>query len=347
MVQSPGIFRPGLDQADYTTAIADPNTITIPATSIPLATPLSNNHWFRQEYFDKHLGDGHDLFYYCGSLEVADQIGQTRDMVTDFLIGEVSSRGISLVFEQSDERDARPVFEGSLDRIGSVPHAFPLDTALADAKYQPIHHVFLTKYEGGAAGEIAPDMYDAYRKKYGHSGPTTVEEALDPSEIEQSYEHYVAAFRQVSDHDPIAATFTQEEYAAILTDPEYYKFVYRDGKGIANLCIANAIQKCDWINQDRMAEEFPDKYDAGLVLFCPGIFTRPDAAPGHSLDTLGLAAKVFEASGVEPAVVVECNDVSARYIPRILEVATKKAGVSTIHVGEPVVSQSVQVLTCA
>ena len=64
-----------------------------------------------------------------------------------------------------------------------------------------------------------------------------------------------------------------------------------------------------------------------------------------SLRTLGLAAKVFAAAGSEPVAVVECNPVSAGHVPTLLEIATERAGVSTIAVGQPALTLSVQLLT--
>ncbi len=349
MNKAEGIYVPGLIEADIIMAIINPETTFLADSRIPVVVPAAANSWISMGYFERKLGGQtqRTFDYYAGSKDLAVQAGVAHVEMARQALVATRKRGASLILEQSVERDVMPDFMEAAREMGYRLEN-PLQRAIEHDEFGTEHYIYACEYEGGSDDQLPQlNMYDAYNKRIGDDSPTRLRETLTNQEIEQAYPHYLEAFKKLIEVDPFAPVFSETEFAHMMKDPYTLKFTHYDDKGIVGICLAYSVQEAVWMSQPAIKARYPEKFEKDHVLFCPGIYARPGAAWGSSLHTLGLAAKTFAAANIDPAVIIECGSVSNAYIPRIFERSVKRAGVSSLTVGTPVVEQSVAVLEVA
>lgn len=331
---------PGIvDRSDVQAALKDTKTVSETDFGVPLATPLKYNSWYKPDYFERH-GISKELVYFAGHEALASYLGIEYEGIVNQAITSIADRDQALVFEYSEEELGR--LEKILERLGA-PYTLGLTPTFEDTEPRPIDYVIAASYKHFQPAALDSTIQDVF--EYSSNDPRlAVVSELTEGQIEESYEHYMAAFSEVQSSNPMDATFGEEDYRTMMTSRDYIKFVCEDSKGLANIFVVNSVKLCNWIDQEFVRQRFPVAYDADKVLFCPGIFSRPDAPPALSLSTFGLAANAFVRAEIEPVLLTECNDVSVNYIPKLITIATQRTRLSHIAVHQPLQTQAVEVL---
>lgn len=348
--RSDEILRPGLWGTDLSDALSDQDTIVCEESGMPIATPLQHNSWLRPEYFDRQIEGANidGLYVYVGWPALWKEMGVDAAKVHTQMIEEIADRKMGLVFEQSPVRDTRAELEVATKQIAGSSFVELTTQGLTPdgtlVTYRPRHHIFVGRYFG-ATPNINPRFSDLYQTARSDNDETSIRAVVDDVDVEKLYSEYVEAFSNTRHHDPIEAVLSLGGFDECLKSPEVMKLLQEDDRGVASMCFITDVRKLDYILSGYFERRYPKQLARGEVLCSTVAYTRVDATKGRARSLFQAAPEAFWAAGMNPLLVLECNDVSWPYIPRTFQRAAIEAGVSKLALGNPAVVQSVELLT--
>lgn len=348
--KAPGIMRPGLDAEHFDLACSDSNSIFINDSGVPLVVPLNYYPWFREEYFLEQgiLGN---LYFYAGWPDMWNALQKDSESMHKLMIQKLLENSGTLVFEQSAERDMRSMFRPHISKqtpkIGFRTlhtHAVLLDNQ--PMTYRTDHYVYivnyrLKKYTKNTKKMTAAMLYGAFDS----DGTTQLVHRLENDEIAQTYTEYAAAFSETRRHDPIDAIVDWQTFEHWMREPQYLKYVQRDQHGITNMFLLTDIHNIPYMQLRYFEQNYPQYLAQGKVLCNPLIYSRLNTPGGLAKKTTAAIARSFKAARIQPIVVVECNDVSDKYVMRIYQQGARQVEGVDLETGDAVVVQSVELLT--
>lgn len=316
----------GLERDDWGRALASGSATRIGAISAEqcLIVPINHNSWINLNYWE---GQKPSFVHLLDN-------GMMPDSSYDELCEEMRSSGRTHVLEcaidGSDQRLER-IIQASA-RLGA--------TFTQTRTVNPAHYFYLEQFRlisdaaAKPSGSLFTDKYPGYDK-----GNAILKHHLSDTELEEAWSAYQAAFTTVSDNDPFRTTLDYADFKELMQDAQYLKYVYTDTGGIASLMTICRVQDCPWLNQDykqaaKLAEDAGEEY-----MTCPLVFTRPGTKPLGGVYTMTEFAKSLHAFRMRPVILIECNDISNQYIPRLATFATRKSGLLELRLEAPTYTQ--------
>jgi len=202
-----------------------------------------------------------------------------------------------------------------------------------DAKH--FHYASLAQPIAKNDGTIEPkSMYEAFDQGRANGALTddsiSVSSSLSPADSQQIWDFYEPVFDQLSSDDPVYAGLNRDEFNTLIQSPDCIKFVYRAGAAIVNLSLIADIKTCSWMNQFYYQQRYPVEYERGQIYCSPGVIANPNIPHQvSSLQTLGMVGKVIKLAGIEPVLTFACDHISNVQLPRLSELALRRAGIKT------------------
>lgn len=344
--KAPGIMRPGLDSEYFIKATADDRTIFVTGTKVPLATPVEYFPWIRTEYI-REQGVESDVYVYAGWPELWNELAvdpiQGHVMVLDQL---ADAHGV-LVFEQSQQRDIRSLLAPAFLQANKQWRFKDVYTTgtLPDGDsitYRTDHHIYEAHYAPLKNTDEHCSNMSALYGAFVSDGTTELIAQLNTEEISKTYAEYAQAFSETRRHGAIDAIIPEEYFEEWMQDPKCLKYVQRDRDGITNMCVLTSVRNVDYMQPNYFRKKSPNKFASDEVLCCPIIYSRRGAPKGLGKKTTTGIARSFKAIQCYPKLIVECNDVSNKYMMRIFIEGAMAAGLALVVEDDSPLVQSVE-----
>lgn len=280
----------GLTPEEFMFALSDPEVITTSIDhagkiyEIPQLSPVASNQWLNDGFytgrFPRQAESGNLLhFVDIPGLEVGSRI-KSR------LLELASNEGV-VVFDYPESDHGYPdrltdmlselgVEYGEVEELGMQTYFAGQTTLLKDFKrtnpiIQQINETFADLRSAGD--------YDDARLLNGAS----VQAIVDKEDAKHMLSFYDQAYEVLND-DPCRQGLDPEEFMQMLTQDETVSKLVRTVNGkIAALCLLeNDLTRLSWVNAGYYQQKFPDKYNAGQVVYFPGLAADPEGDVGSN-----------------------------------------------------------------
>lgn len=328
----------GLSVPDMEKVFEDDNTVFIQAgkgKAWPLLTPLKNNTEYLQSFFDDNYPDKQQLYL---SLP-PDMTKKQRKAAIASLEIALQEPNVQIVFDESVEDKnvedflAQAQIEGvDINNFVDEKNSTPASVIHFEGRTD----LMMTNEDGQVTN---------LREAYDKIGPITDPENADSStvllgaeEIEQSrdrlWQIYEGQFSALVENHPARQIQTKDELFAMLSDPDTLTVAQQvDGDIVSFSMFVGNIESCDWLNVDYYKNRYKD--EDSHVLYFPGIATDVEKQGNkYALNLIKLIAEMIGKSGKNARIVFQCTNISADYIPKIVETATSASGMGDINISE-------------
>lgn len=328
----------GISPYDIDKVFEDDNTVFIQAgkgKAWPLLTPLKNNTEYLQSFFDDNYPDKQQLYL---SLP-PDMTKKQRKAAIASLEIALQEPNVQIVFDESVEDKnvedflAQAQIEGvDINNFVDEKNSTPASVIHFEGRTD----LMMTNEDGQVTN---------LREAYDKIGPITDPENADSStvllgaeEIEQSrdrlWQIYEGQFSALVENHPARQIQTKDELFAMLSDPDTLTVAQQvDGDIVSFSMFVGNIESCDWLNVDYYKNRYKD--EDSHVLYFPGIATDVEKQGNkYALNLIKLIAKMIGKSGKNARIVFQCTNISADYIPKIVETATSASGMGDINISE-------------
>lgn len=133
----------------------------------------------------------------------------------------------------------------------------------------------------------------------------------------------------IEDH-PAYQRLDRELVESMLRSPSGCNIVhFEEGEPVCIFIGVSELEDCEWLNASRIAKAFPDDD----ILYCPAMVTDFDRQGlNYSTNIFSLLVEIAMKRGKNIRPYFECTDISAQYVPNILENAIKATGKAAISV---------------
>ncbi len=311
----------------------------------PIITPIENTTEYLAEYFDDYRSYAQGRYYYLAM--PAFEILEADPNFTSTIIRTVRhalQQDRRLVFEESPGRD---IIDFLLTH-GLDENEFNIDTFVdkrndtdaAVRHFEGLTNVGMTN-EHGELHRLR-DAYPLVDPEYAeiHNGtilldPFRLSERLpgtDKTVTERLWEIYDGQFSKLVQQNPSRQAQTYDEVKKMTEDPETLTVAHLvDGDVVSFGMFVGNIEACDWLNTNFYTERF----GRDNILYFPGIATDlKKEGNKYAFSLIDLIAKLISKSGIDRHIVFQCTNISADYIPRIVEQYTEATGFATIKIEE-------------
>ena len=165
-----------------------------------------------------------------------------------------------------------------------------------------------------------------------HDGASVVD-VISGDEAERLWGIYQNPFAELGEGHALEAGFSQEVFLQILEDPNIAKVVHRvDGEVTTLMIFVTDLDYYPWFNKQYFAAKYPGALETENVLVFPGIVSdETKRGMNYSFAVVQLAAQVTNRRGSDLSIAFECNEISAQYIPSIVQAAVEIDGSAKIE----------------
>jgi hypothetical protein len=344
---SNGPQREGLPIYDLENTLLDENSVIIPYdvdSYWPLITPIENNSEYLTHYFQIYRQGKAFEYLSLPALEYLDANPEFTEIAIARILSALDEDK-SLVFEESPGRNIIQF----LANHGVDPQLLAVDTfrdSRNDTESAVIHYEGLTNVEmSNPEGEIltlrdAYSLLDIKRNKGKKSGTYLLNpkhlnyhlSANNMKAVDRLWEIYLGQFTQLVQSHPARQMQTKDEFTKMVSDTDTLTVAhYTEGDIVSFGMFVGNIESCDWLNTDFYKERYGDNN----ALYFPGIATDVEKQ-GHkyALELIDLIAQIISKSGKNRHIVFQCTNISADYIPKIVEYGARESGIADINIKE-------------
>jgi hypothetical protein len=345
----------GLSEKEFQSAIADSRSLTVDVeledgtrVLFPILSPVEHTGWYNQKFFENHAADFGHVFHFCVPPALVDRVSEQKIKEIHRNIGLLQLQNVSIVFDEKNDSVAmsgqlsslldgakiqyKEIFLGDDAKSPSRELYFVGTTKIVEKKYNPFSE---KKY----------DMSDVYKHVIGHDlidGYSTTKlfkgSELSREQLEKLWNLYEEPFQKLIENDPLRVALKKDEFTAILRDESSLSIVHeKQGMMVTSCHMVTKPETCKWLNPNFYKEKFPDKYNEGLVWYFPGIVTDINSRGGaYSQKVIGLLSELVSYGRVEPIIVFDCTEISARYIPLLVARSINRTEALKISIADSV-----------
>ena len=315
----------------------------------PLLVPVKDLEWYNLPYLEEAYGPETPLYCYVHPEPEHDAVSQMA--ITD-AITRVLDNGAVILYDQY--RDDPALMDLGLDERITVPeqrgiehiirgsHTYELES-LGARKTTKKDDIFIGEISFNDVHEVAPaePIYEVYENAIidgaleidRENGPI-LEAAMTEDDAEKVWQIYRKPFERLSKGHPMLAGFDEETLKATLLDPEVVKVVNRQDGEITTVAVFTTdFKHCPWFNEQHYRDKYPEYYESGNILMCPGIVSDEERR-GHtfSWSLVDLMMKTLALRGSNVLLTFECTEISTRYIPeKVVKRGIDASGVGSIQ----------------
>lgn len=306
----------------------------------PLLTPIRHHEGYDPQFFDKHF-EGRNVLYFemppRASLDalladeikmkaIAEHLLEIDAVITyDLRVGDSLAESTPDFLKRILESEGASLHD-------TTPHnmAFGVDYGLPTGTY----------YEGRAVLTNPPlnpaeSVLQAIKERttfvsegqekllpLPEDGPALLNpDHLKDEKIQKDlWKMYLKQFLNLGEDHPLYTHSPQEEFIAMLSDPEAINTVAIDkGEIVGLLYLVNSVEKCIWLNPQYYEEKYGDDV---WVAFVPGIVVAEGKAQqglGHAQAMMRKACEVIVDAGKDMVVAFGCTGASKTYIPKVTQ----------------------------
>lgn len=338
--QNDQAIRIGIFGDDVERALNDSDTVFLSITDntgntieVPLLVPIDILEWYNKELMKRTYGDDVKAFAY-GHPPIVSENAYKQSL--DIIKTELEGGSVVLTDIYSDD-DSSPIVEIIKEaQAGS----YSIDAFGGETESRVDVFIAPTVIEGGESNiRQAPNLYEVYVEAVKNNeidvdpnnGPSMVQ-AIEGDDAEHIWQIYEKPFEGLGENDPTYAGFDKDSLQQLLKDPEVIKVVNRVESEITTLLMfLQSFEKAPWFNSDYFKRNYPDYFNTRNIFMFPSIVTdESKRGLNYATDTLNLAIKMMARRGSNILVTFECTEVSATYIPQIVEQAVNNSGVLII-----------------
>lgn len=330
----------GLDKDTYEQIAGDKDVLAMDTfeddrkLTTPILVPTSKLYWYNQKLLSKEFPEKPIYFF--------TQV-QPNEGVAGIVAEALQEGGVIIV--NSD--DSKTDHSRALQEILSKNYKLTLDRrSLMDAYLN--QYIGAVKFEGKDFKKTKP-FFDCYQRmvKEGllHDRPDegpSILDVVEGAEAQRLWEIYQNPFEDISVSSPISAGYDKKGFMDVLSDPNVIKVVNKNQEIITTvgLFVTN-FDHSPWLNEDYYKYKYKHAYDTDNILIFTGIVSDENMKGSmYSLELIKLLVKVQEARDSNAIITFECNEVSANYLPRLVEFAINRSDSGTVHGLERNVAQS-------
>lgn len=316
-----------MTKEDIQASLNDPNTIfaSVKGVNLPILMPISTIEAYATSGF---FAEGAEQFLFMPIYTSLD--AEETESVRQMLSGaDLTSKKIVSYFEDGDKQSEdyaklvldslpdgyhqEPLIDDKDGKEASITHFEGLgivhDRYNLRTDVTSLRQVFL---EGVAGGE-----YDEH--------PRTGTTLLDPEELKTNTELLDKLWR-ISDEQfsklvenlPVRQNPSREEFDEIMTHPETSSIVYfEDGEPVCLTTFLHSIEPADWLRKEYFDDKFGEKPFLAYFAFMVSDANKASYKSSHKV--LKMVIDLTEKAHRDMEVIFECTNVSASYIPKLVE----------------------------
>jgi hypothetical protein len=310
----------------------------IDGTKLPVLYPIEAIQSFRNaEYYkDRDISNTYYIPIYGGLTEQ-----QVRQIACD--IARQVAAGTSLVTYHQDGNEYAETYAAQiLAKIGNLEHQ-PIIDSKNDTESKIIHFEgFAQLKDRTNINEGAHTLSEVYRQEVAkdryNQDPHTGVTLLDTTSLQENNELLEKLwtmsnyqFTHVVENLPIRQSPTKEEFFSIITHKDTSNIVYfDDGEPVCLMTFMHSVESADWLRKDF----FDQRYGTDTFLsYFAFIVADAEKAPSNSaFKVIQLCSELLSAAQRDMFVVFECTNISAEYIPKIVEQVVEAMGTLTVHI---------------
>ena len=331
-----GLYGEDLEQAllNPDTVLTSYETADGKTVKVSLLVPAEGLEWYNLSLLRSVYGQDTPLYYYAHP-----PISEKPELRADFtnaLKAELDKG--SVIFMDQYHQDGA----GTAEELQSiVGEDYSVDRLGGDETRESQSVVFAgpVNFPGVESVHSAPSITEAYKQAVtdgeivgdGTNGASLIE-VIEGEEAEKLWQLYDKPFQDLGQDHPSNAGFDQKGLMEILADPSVAKLVNRVDGQITTLCIfVQDFEHYPWFNNKFYADNYPEYFNTGNVLIFPGIVSDENLkGASYSSRLVSLATQLYAKRGSNVLVTFECTEISATYIPKIVNRAINHGGYGTI-----------------
>lgn len=331
--QLEGMFPEGVQAA-----LTDPRTIAIERVTPdgrivwPLLVPVEHNSEYRPGYFEGHMGEGaaERTFFYSNP----DPDFLPPDAMKDMGFRELAQEKAVIVcdYHETDDDTTRADFL-QLAAADEVRVVEPLATLEVGEQPRVLH------FSGKATvmertGSVETDLHKAFQARVergeAEARPSNGAAILDPHEIatnhdglaDQLWEAYDVRFDDLVDDQPSMQKQTREQLMTMLSDSDAVTTAYfKEGKVVGFVFCSRNVRNCEWLDPDYYEKQFPNEE---LAIFPGMVVEKSQEGLAYSLPMLRTFSDAAAEANLDLRIIFQCTNISAQYIPRIVELGVNR-----------------------
>ena len=336
----------GFTPEDYLRVMDDPATTKVvlnkagDSISWPLLTPIKNNSEYITGFFEKTKVGVGQVLYFSNPHELP---SESEDDEISKILRDNLKQGAIIIYDEIDDSTT----------VNFISKYFP------DNPSELEHHDFVDDKNGSPAAVLhfegqlsvhsdteptSNNLRDAYKEveaKY-DIDPTRhrstyildVNQLMsDPVEkervLKKLWNIYDGQFSKLVENHPSRQAQTESELRHMITDKNTMTVIHKeDSEEVSYAMFVGDIGACDWLNTDY----YNNKYADEQILYFPGIVTDIEKKGHYSHLLLDLVGKVLTTANIDTRIVFQCTNISATYVPKIIEKAVEAASVRDANV---------------
>lgn len=340
-----GPQKEGIPLADLQEVFEDPRTEYVTLNDKkskrlwPLLTPIENNSEYRTEYFSKEeIGKT----YYLSVPKKTEDIdwGSVNEQM-EVILRRLSEKEVTIVFDflESSKDTNLTWLEDRITSAGCVTAAMDDMKDEKNDTSASVQHFEGLMHSGAAEDRPSLDLRETYLTNM--EGVKNHEEVFEGSVLLNPYTIdlpaseegttmdrlwaiYSKRFTDLVENHPARQAQTYEELKSMISDPRNLTIAYKHKGEIVTFAVLSDVNACDWLN----TQYYTDKFSDENVYYFPGIATDPEKqGNNYSLQVISLVTEIFKNSQKSCRIVFQCTNISADYIPKIIETGASLLGV--------------------
>lgn len=332
----------GLSYEEFENAYSSDTTamMTLDGKKVPLFVRTDELYWYNTPFLlDEY--DGRVTYFYS-QVPASNEVNKHAKEL-------LQRNGVIISSVLDNDSSSASLFDNLKRDIGSDL------VSLGDVK-----GAFLNQYIGKV--HINPDgmnekvvnvrsYYDTYISaiengdivKNEDDGTFIVETVESQTEIDRLWLIYSRPFEDISAQSPISAGYDEDGFRKAMQDPSVIKAInIKDGLITTLAIFETTLDDATWLNKTYFEENFGDELETGNLLLFTGIVSDENMrGNSYSADVIQLLLKIAKLRGQDQIITFECNEVSAEYLPLIVDSVINESGIARVTGLEKAVSKVV------
>lgn len=327
----------GVIREDSIRVVQDAETLwtTVDGVRVPVLFRIECDSLAHRPYFEKR-GGIEGVYVLSPTVNLVDESGLEQieaDIISKGGIRElIALRRIDSGWP--DDNLSRLLLRLGADHM----HLEPMLDAKSSQPAEVIHYSGLPRFHepleghGGSINEVFYEMVDEGILDLAPISGTTVirPETLTDDMAEKIWQIYDKQLDILIEDHPAYQRLDKELIESILSSPTGFNIVhFEEGEPVCIFLGVTELEECEWLNARSIYEE----YGEDDVLYCPAMVTNFEKQGlNYSANIFSLLVEIAMRRGKNIRPYFECTDISAQYIPKILENAIEDTGHAVIEI---------------
>jgi hypothetical protein len=164
---------------------------------------------------------------------------------------------------------------------------------------------------------------------------------VDQDEAISMNAFYEAAYEELNSEEFCNQGLSPEEFLHTMTEEDdSVKLIKRtNGEAVSLLILDNNLDRLSWINSSYYKDKYAEKYQAGQVMWFPGLAANPNKDPGFNAQRMiTFLSKLAAKGGNEVLVVFDCGNINTGTLDAALNFMINKTPSTSIDI-QPIAQQ--------